>query len=59
MLSSSRKDFFMDVKCVLKEEVSSKTGKPYKYLYIPALEKKIFLEPVEIKLLSLLDKEEI
>lgn len=49
----------MDVKCVLKEEVSSKTGKPYKYLYIPALEKKIFLEPVEIKLLSLLDKEEI
>ena len=49
----------MDVKCVLKEEVSSKTGKPYKFLWIPALEKKVFLEPVEIKLLSLLKEEEL
>ena len=49
----------MDVKCILKEEVSAKTGKPYKFLWIPALEKKVFLEPVEVKLLGLLDKEEI
>lgn len=46
----------MDIKCVIKEEVSKKTGKPYICLFIPDLEKTIFLEPAEIKLLTLLYK---
>ena len=46
----------MDIRCVLKEEVSKKSGKPYICLYIPDLEKTIFLEPTEIKLLKLLYK---
>lgn len=46
----------MDIRCVLKEEVSKKTGKNYFCLYIPDLEKTIFLEPTEIKLLKILYK---
>lgn len=46
----------MDIRCVLQEKVSEKTGKAYTVLYIPDLEKTIFLEPVEIKLLKLLLK---
>ena len=44
----------MDIKCILKEEVSKKTGKTYFFLFIPDLEKTIFLEPVEVKLLGYL-----
>lgn len=47
----------MDIKCLLKEEVSKKTGKPYWCLFIPELEKTIFLEPVEVKLLTYLLKD--
>ena len=48
----------MDVKCVLKKEISKKTGEPYYCLFVPDLEKKIFLEPTELKLLKLLYNEE-
>ena len=48
----------MDIKCLLKEEVSKKTGKSYYCLYVPDLEKTIFLEPVEVKLLSYLYKKD-
>lgn len=44
----------MDIKCVLQEKVSKKTGEPYICLFIPDLEKTIFLEPAEIKLLKLI-----
>lgn len=46
----------MDIKCVLKKDVSKKSGKEYFCLYIPDLEKTIFLEPTELKLLKLLYK---
>ena len=44
----------MDIRCVLQEKVSEKTGKSYTVLYIPDLEKTIFLEPVEVKLIAIL-----
>lgn len=47
----------MQIRCVLQEKVSEKTGKTYTVLYIPDIEKTIFLEPCEIKLLTLLFKE--
>lgn len=43
----------MDIKCVLQEKVSKKTGEPYCCLYIPVIQKTIFLEPVELELLKL------
>lgn len=43
----------MDVKCVLEERVSKNTGKPYYVLFVPVLQKVIFLEPVELELLKL------
>lgn len=45
----------MDVRCVLQEKVS-KSGTTYLCLYIPDIEKTVFLEPAEIKLLKLLLK---
>lgn len=48
--------FFMDVKCILKREVSKKSGKEYYCLYIPDLEKTIFLEPTELKLMKYIYK---
>lgn len=44
----------MEIKCILKEKVSQKTGQSYIVLYIPDIEKTIFLEPAEIKLLNLI-----
>lgn len=46
----------MDVRCILEERVSKKTGEKYLCLFIPDLEKTIFLEPTEIKLLNLIYK---
>lgn len=46
----------MEIRCVLQEKVSEKTGKTYIILYVPDIEKTIFLEPCEIKLLTLLNK---
>lgn len=49
----------MDVKATLKE-ATSKSGNTYKYLSImltDSLEKKVFLEPAEIQLLELKQKE--
>ena len=43
----------MDVKCVLQEKVSKKTGDKYYCLYVPVIQKTIFLEPVELELLKL------
>lgn len=43
----------MDVKCILRQETSKKTGEPYYCLYLPDLEKKVFLEPTELKLLKI------
>lgn len=43
----------MDVKCVLQEKVSKKTGEKYVCLFIPVIQKTIFLEPVELELLKL------
>ena len=40
----------MDVKCVLQEKVSKKTGEKYYCLFVPVIQKTIFLEPVELKL---------
>lgn len=49
----------MEIRCVLQEKTSEKTGKKYMYLYIPDIEKIVFLEPAEIKLLKLIyNKEE-
>lgn len=48
----------MDVKCILKREISKKSGQEYYCLYIPDLEKKIFLEPTELKLIKLIYKDE-
>lgn len=47
----------MDVRCVLQEKTSEKTGKKYYVLYIPDIEKVVFLEPCEIKLLTLLQNQ--
>ena len=47
----------MDVKCVLQEKVSKNTGKQYYCLYVPIIQKTIFLEPVELELLQLKLKE--
>ena len=46
----------MEIRCVLQEKVSEKTGKSYIVLYVPDIEKTIFLEPCEIKLLNLIYK---
>ena len=43
----------MDVKCVLQEKVSKKTGETYYCLFVPVIQKTIFLEPVELELLQL------
>ena len=43
----------MDVKCVFEERISKNTGKPYYVLFVPVLQKTIFLEPVELELLKL------
>lgn len=47
----------MEIRCVLQEKVSEKTGKHYICLFIPDIEKTVFLEPAEIKLLKLLYSE--
>ena len=44
----------MDIRAVIQEKVSEKTGKTYTVIYIPDLEKTIFLEPVEVKLLQVI-----
>lgn len=49
----------MEIRCVLQEKVSEKTGKSYTVLFIPDIEKTIFLEPAETKLLKLLYKDNI
>lgn len=49
----------MDIVCKLEERVSKRTGEKYICLFIPDLEKTIFLEPVEIKLLRSLYKDTI
>lgn len=49
----------MEVKATLKE-ATSKKGTTYKYISVMltnTLEKKVFLEPAELELLSLKDKE--
>lgn len=51
-----RINFFMDIRCVLQEK-ESKAGNKYLCLFIPDLEKTVFLEPAEIKLLKLIYKE--
>lgn len=48
----------MEIRCVLQEKTSEKTGKKYICLYIPDIEKTVFLEPAEIKLLKLIYKNE-
>lgn len=48
----------MEIRCVLQEKTSEKTGKKYMCLYIPDIEKTVFLEPAEIKLLKLIYKKE-
>lgn len=49
----------MEIRCVLQEKTSEKTGKKYICIYIPDIEKTVFLEPAEIKLLRLIyNKEE-
>ena len=49
----------MEIRCVLQEKTSEKTGKKYICLYIPDIEKTVFLETAEIKLLKLIyNKEE-
>lgn len=45
----------MQIKCQLLEK-TSKDGKKYWVLYIPDIEKSVFLEPAELKLLKLLYK---
>ena len=47
----------MDIRAVLQEGTSEKTGKKYYFIYLPEIEKKVFLEPCEVKLLTLLHKE--
>lgn len=49
----------MEIRCVVQEKTSEKSGKKYVCLYIPDIEKTVFLEPAEIKLLKLIyNKEE-
>lgn len=43
----------MKLECKVLEKVSKK-GDKYFVLYVPELEKTIFLEPVEVKLLNVL-----
>ena len=46
----------MNLKATLKEEISTKSGKPYNYVSIiltPTLEKKVFLEPAEVECLKI------
>lgn len=43
----------MDIKCVFEERISKNTSKPYYVLFVPVLQKTIFLEPVELELLKL------
>ena len=45
----------MDIRCVLQEK-ESKAGNKYICLYIPDIEKTVFLEPAEIKLLNYIYK---
>lgn len=45
----------MRIECLLEKRTSQK-GNEYTCLYIPELEKVIFLEPAEIKLLQVLHK---
>ena len=47
----------MEIKCVL-EKRETKDGKPYMVIYIPDLEKVVFLTQTEVKLLTLLYKVE-
>lgn len=49
----------MEIRCVLQEKTSDKTGRTYTILYVPDIEKTIFLEPAEIKLLKLMYKDNI
>lgn len=42
----------MDMQCKLMEDVSKKNGNKYFYIFIPVLQKKVFLEAVEIELLK-------
>lgn len=46
----------MRIECRLETRTSQK-GNEYKCLYIPELEKVVFLEPAEIKLLQVLHNE--
>lgn len=46
----------MNIECKLMKKVS-KNNNEYYCLYIPELEKTIFLEPAELKLLLLLHKD--
>lgn len=46
----------MELKCLLKEGVSEKSGKTYYYVSImltPSLEKKVFLDQAELECLKL------
>ena len=47
----------MRIECQLVKKVSQKTGKEYYVYYLPEVEKEIFVEPTELKLLLLLHKE--
>lgn len=42
----------MDMQCKLMEDVSKKTGNKYFYILIPSIQKKVFLEAVELELLK-------
>lgn len=44
----------MEIRCVLQERTSEKTGKKYLCLFIPDIERVVFLEPAEVKLFKLL-----
>ena len=46
----------MQIKCIIQKEHSSKTNKDYWVLYVPDIEKKIFLSDLEFKMLSILYK---
>ena len=49
----------MEIKCLFQEKTSEKTGRTYYVLYLPDIEKTIFLEPCETKLLKLMYKDNI
>lgn len=44
----------MQIKCLFEKRVSKSSGKEFYVLYIPDIEKVIFLEPLEVKMLNLL-----